>query len=76
MENCYANWPLLLEYLKVLLSWPPVSLVLALVLVPTFGQPLKDVFKRVRRGKAAGIEFEWIRSKRPRLCLLWTRVIT
>ena len=27
---CVLNWELLLEYLKVLFSWPPVALVIAI----------------------------------------------
>lgn len=28
MENCVANWPLILQFLTVLLSWPVVTLLL------------------------------------------------
>lgn len=55
---CYADWPMVLEYLKVLLSWPPVVLLLATLLLPKFGMPLSSLISRIKRGKAGGIEIE------------------
>jgi hypothetical protein len=49
---------MILQYLKVLLSWPPVVLFLALLLLPKFGVPLSSLIKRIKRGKAAGFEIE------------------
>ncbi|WP_435465196.1 hypothetical protein [Variovorax sp. GB4R4] len=49
---------MILEYIKVVLSWPPMAVLLVWILLPTFGVPLATLLKNIRKGKAAGIEFE------------------
>ncbi len=58
MENCLANWPLVLEYLKVLLSWPPIVLLLALLFAKRLQTPVVDLLARVRKWKSFGVEAE------------------
>lgn len=58
METCFANWPLILEYLKVFLSWPPVVLLIVLLLTPTLAPTITELARKLRKGKAAGFEFE------------------
>jgi len=59
MDNCYANWPLVLEYLKVLLSWPPIVLILVIALMPKFVEPVATKIRALIKAKAAGTEWEF-----------------
>lgn len=56
MQNCFANWTLILEYFKVLLSWPPISIVLVLLLGKRLQAPVVGMLGRIKSWKAVGIE--------------------
>lgn len=57
-DLCVADWQLILEYLKVLLSWPPVTLVLIVLCVRVFRKNIALLINRIRGGKGpGGIEF-------------------
>ena len=56
MQNCLVDWTLALEYFKVAASWPPVSVVLVLLLGKRLQAPIVSMFGRIRTWKAVGIE--------------------
>ncbi len=47
MENI-INWQLLLEYTKVLSSWPPICLIMFTVVIRTFREPIATWIKNLR----------------------------
>ncbi|MDN6885297.1 hypothetical protein QMO14_16955 [Variovorax sp. CAN2819] len=51
MQNCVANWPLILEYLKVLLSWPPLAFIGACIVIAAFRQQLAEKLDRLIEAK-------------------------
>jgi len=51
---CEFNWLLLLDYLKVLLSWPPMALVIALVFLYRFKLAIEGLLARVTEGELFG----------------------
>lgn len=53
---CEIDWKILLEYLKVILSWPPIALVIAMLLIPRGA--IGDFLKRVVQGNFFGQEFK------------------
>lgn len=53
---CEIDWKILLEYLKVILSWPPIALVIAMLLIPRGA--IGDFLKRVVQGNLFGQEFK------------------
>lgn len=53
---CEIDWKVLLEYLKVILSWPPIALVIAMLLIPRGA--IGDFLKRVVQGNVFGQEFK------------------
>ena len=55
---CAINWLVLLEYLKVLLSWPPIALIIAIVLATRFHESVRDFFGRLTEGKFLGAELK------------------
>jgi hypothetical protein len=55
---CAADWPLILEYFKVLLSWPVAAVILTLYLAPKFREPVHDLIKRVTKASLPGVELE------------------
>lgn len=58
MTDCYANWAMLLEYLKVAFSWPTVTLVVVLLLAKRFQAPVAGMLARVKSWKGWGTEVE------------------
>ncbi|WP_418120754.1 hypothetical protein [Variovorax sp. 350MFTsu5.1] len=58
MQNCYANWPLILEFLKVFLSWPVAALVLGGIFMRVFREPIRELVSRLTKFKAIGAEIE------------------
>lgn len=59
---CEIDWVLLLEYMKVFLSWPVVILVLALFFIHTFEAPIRDFLSRVTDGEWYGMK---LKAKEP-----------
>lgn len=51
---CEFNWLLLLDYLKVVLSWPPIALVIALVFFRRFQSAIEGLLARVTEGELFG----------------------
>lgn len=49
---------LVLDYLVVLLSWPVVTAIIALVFFHFFKAPISDFFRRIVRGEAYGVRLE------------------
>jgi hypothetical protein len=58
MDVCAWDWLLFLEYLKVLLSWPPVVLALVPTLALIFRKEIVDLFKRLRKFSGTSAEFD------------------
>jgi hypothetical protein len=46
---------MVLRYLQALLAWPPVVLVLGIVALKMFREPLADFFRRLTEGEAYGV---------------------
>lgn len=55
---CNINWLTLLEYLKVLLSWPPIVLIISLIAFSKFHDSIKDLMRRVIEGSFLGNSFK------------------
>lgn len=51
---CYIDWPLVLEYLKVVLSWPPLALIGVLVFLWRFGDHFAKLIDRIKEIKYPG----------------------
>ena len=56
--DCYVNWPMILEYLKVLLSWPPIVAVLVILIVKRFQIPITALLTRIRSLRGLGTEVQ------------------
>jgi hypothetical protein len=54
---CAIDWKMLLEYLKVFLSWPPVALLIAMLFVSRFRTAIDDFLKRLVEGNIFGQKF-------------------
>ena len=55
---CAIDWRMLLEYIKVLFSWPPVALVIAILLISRFRGAIDDFLKRLVEGNIFGQVFK------------------
>lgn len=55
IDNCIANWPLILEFLKVLLSWPPIVGLLVIIAFIAFHTRISEAIQRVRRIAGMGV---------------------
>lgn len=55
---CEVNWMLLLEYVKVLLGWPPIALVIALFFFWLFRPAIQGLLNRVVEGNLLGQSFK------------------
>jgi hypothetical protein len=55
---CSIDWQLLLEYLKVLLSWPPIAFLTAVIFVARFRAAIDDFLKRLVEGNILGQVFK------------------
>lgn len=55
---CDVNWSMLLEYLKVLLSWPPMALAIAAMFIFRFRAAIDDFLKRLVEGNIFGQAFK------------------
>lgn len=55
---CAIDWLVLLEYTKVLLSWPPIALVIAVLLITRFRGAIDDFLKRIVEGNIFGQAFK------------------
>ena len=55
---CTIDWQMLLEYIKVLLSWPPIALVTAILLISRFRGAIDDFLKRLVEGTIFGQAFK------------------
>lgn len=55
---CDVDWQLVLEYLKVFLSWPPIALLIAIVFVARFRSAIDDFLKRLVEGNVFGQVFK------------------
>lgn len=51
---CEPNWQLLLEYLKVLFSWPPIALVIAIIFIMRFQVAINGFLNRLEEGRIFG----------------------
>ncbi|HUX64673.1 hypothetical protein [Sulfuricella sp.] len=51
---CELNWLLLLEYAKVLFSWPPIALVIALVILARFRLAIQGFLNRATEANVLG----------------------
>lgn len=57
---CEINWVLLLDYVKVLLSWPVIALVTLLVFISRFKVAIDDLLGRLVEGNILGQGFKAI----------------
>lgn len=55
---CAVDWQMLLEYVKVFLSWPPILLVVAYLLISKFRAAIDDFLKRLVEGNIFGQIFK------------------
>jgi len=55
---CEINWQLLLEYLKVLLSWPPIALLITFIFFARFRLAISNLLNRVTEGNFFGQGFK------------------
>lgn len=51
---CVIDWEMLLEYLKVILSWPPVALLIAILFISRFRKSIDDFLGRLVEGNFLG----------------------
>jgi len=49
---------IILQYLQVILGWPVVALILGVIFLKWFKEPISDFFRRVVRGEAYGVRIE------------------
>lgn len=49
---------IILKYLQVILAWPVVALILGVIFLKWFKDPISDFFRRVVRGEAYGVKIE------------------
>lgn len=54
---CNVDWAMLLAFVKVVLGWPPIALVIAILLTVTFRGAIEDFLKRLVSGRIMGSEF-------------------
>ncbi len=59
---CAINWQVLLEYVKVLLSWPPIALAITLLFISKFRPSIDDFIKRLVEGNIFGQNFKAVPS--------------
>ncbi|MBX3611002.1 MAG: hypothetical protein KF871_14015 [Hydrogenophaga sp.] len=56
---CAIDWKLLLEYLKVVLNWPPLAFVLTCVLVWVFRPEIRQKIASISKARVGGQEFNF-----------------
>lgn len=54
MVDCVANWEMILKYLTVVLNWPAVALVCAIVAMLQFKAPISEVIRKFRKATGPG----------------------
>jgi len=52
------DWELTLEFLKVLLSWPPLALAFGVILYLSFRKDISALLGRIKSGRLFGAEFD------------------
>ena len=57
-KMCNANWELILEYLKVFFNWPPMAVVMCVLLVTIFRGAIENLIKRLTEGDILGQKFK------------------
>lgn len=55
---CAFDWKLFLEYLKVLLTWPPISLVIVVIFSFKFTKSINQLIGRIIKAKIFGQEID------------------
>jgi hypothetical protein len=55
---CAIDWQILLEYIKVLLSWPPIALVIAILFISRFRGAIDNFLNRMVEGTIFGQAFK------------------
>lgn len=55
---CEIDWDIILGYLKVLLSWPPIILLVAIYFMGKFKSPIINLLNRVEEGDLWGGKFK------------------
>lgn len=48
MESCVANWPLILEYLKAFLSWPPMAVGFLVFVFLSYRPEIRKLINRIK----------------------------
>lgn len=54
---CAIDWAMVLEFAKVVLSWPPIAFLIALLVLGKFRAAIDDFLKRLVQGNIFGQEF-------------------
>jgi hypothetical protein len=57
MTDCVINWTMVLQYLRVFLSWPAVTLYLVLFFLFRFREAVAEFIKRLRSGKVGPVQW-------------------
>lgn len=55
---CTIDWQMLLEYIKVFLSWPPIALAITVLFITRFRGAIDDFLKRLIEGNIFGQAFK------------------
>lgn len=55
---CAIDWQMLLEYIKVILSWPPIALAIVILFISRFRGAIDDFLKRLVEGNIFGQAFK------------------
>lgn len=55
---CELDWPLILDYLKVILNWPPIALILGIIFFTFFKVGINNFLGRVTEGTIFGNSFK------------------
>lgn len=48
----------ILSYLEIIFSWPLITLIIVIIFIIIFREPLSDFFRRLIKGEAYGVKFQ------------------
>jgi hypothetical protein len=67
IKMCTVDWAMVLEYLKVVLSWPAIAFFIALVVLSRFRGSIDNFLRRFYEGKFFGQSVKAV-PPRPKMC--------
>jgi len=59
---CSIDWSMLLEFCKVVLSWPPIVLGIVLILIYCFSASIRKFLERIEEGEVAGVKIKMAKA--------------